>query len=210
MKNVSQRYFFTIGMLLLVLQPVFCQRDTSSIRYVAPNEVVSGSIMTDTTSRRVHSPGLAALMSAVVPGLGQVYNKKYWKVPLIYGGFAGGFYLNRQLHDRYLMYKNAYKNEKTKYLGSSIPDTVVFRIQGGFFSPTDVVTYRNKYRRLQDLTTIGLAVWYCMNIIDASVDAYFFNFDMSDDLSLHVMPSGFYLNTNTYYAALSLRLSLKQ
>ena len=144
----------------------------------------------------LHSPTKASLMSAILPGAGQVYNKKYWKIPIIYAGFAGLGYLAVTNNSDYKIYKDAYRlrldgNESTL-------DEYV-----GIYSDEDLVTLKDYYRRNRDLSYICMGLLYALNIIDASVDAHLFYFNVNDDLTMLVQP-GYSAGLN---AGLSLNLS---
>jgi len=169
----------------------------------------SSRIQVDTASKSHHSPRLAALMSAIVPGTGQVYNRKYWKVPLVYGGFATGLYFNRVLDKRYKLFKDEYSRVADNPLlaKQASSDTLILIKDFGFYPLSMVKEERDRYRRLRDITTISLTVWYLMNVLDAAVDAYFFDYEMSDDLSLHIEPSGYFLDRKNYYAMLNMRIT---
>jgi len=132
----------------------------------------------DTTKYKpAHSPTLASVMSAVLPGAGQVYNKKYWKVPIIYG--IGGYlaysvyYNNKQ----YLRFKKNYSA-----LTDDDPNTVD-EFNGEV--PAEQLKYaKDQHRRQRDLAFMGLSLLYVLNIVDASVDAHLYDFDISDELSI--------------------------
>jgi hypothetical protein len=129
-----------------------------------------------------HSPAKASLLSAVLPGAGQVYNRKYWKVPVIYAAFAGLGYLAKWNHDRYDTFRSAYR----------------FRVDGNpettddftdLYSENDLKLLRDYYRRNRDLSLIFAGLVYVLNIVDASVDAHLFHFDVSDNLSMNLTPT---------------------
>lgn len=120
-------------------------------------------------------------MSIALPGLGQAYNKKIWKIPIIYAGFVGLGYFVKINNDDYKTYKNAYKDRLDG--DESTVDPYV-----GIYSDNDLVTLKNYYRRNRDLSIIGIGVLYILNVLDASVDAHLFNFNVSDDLSIMVQP----------------------
>ena len=132
-----------------------------------------------------HSSKVAALMSAIVPGIGQVYNKKYWKVPLIYGGFAILGYEFKLNHDKYNTYLGVYRNRMN---GDS---TDVYNK----YTNENLKTLINAYHRYRDLYAICFTGLYLLNIIDASVDAHLFTFDVSDKLSLNIQP---FINPPSY------------
>ncbi len=137
----------------------------------------------DTTYKPTHSPTKASIMSAILPGAGQVYNKKYWKVPLIYavGGYLGYavWYNNKE----YQRFKKDYKA-----VADNDPNTVdEFNGQ----VPADQLKYvKDQYRRQRDFSFMTLSVWYVLNIVDASVDANLYDFDISDDLSFKFFDKG--------------------
>ncbi|HXB12089.1 MAG TPA: DUF5683 domain-containing protein [Bacteroidia bacterium] len=128
---------------------------------------------------KVHSPGKAVLYSVVLPGLGQAYNHKYWKIPIIYAGLGVAVYFAISNQQQYNIYNNALR-DPTNALNA-------------IYSPTDITTIRDYYLRYIDLSIIGGAVMYLLNVIDAEVDAQFYTFNVSDDISMRISPS---LNTN--------------
>lgn len=129
---------------------------------------------------RKHSPRKAVFYSAVLPGLGQVYNKKYWKLPIIYG--AGGAFA-------YFVGYNQLKYEKFRdaYVNGS-PDEPAL-IDGIYYDYEILPRGRDFYRRYRDLSVLGLGLIYFLNIVDAMVDAHFFYYDVSDDLSMRFEPA---------------------
>ncbi len=131
---------------------------------------------------RSHSPLRAATRSALLPGLGQAYNRKYWKIPIIYGGLGFTGYLivdhfkNRQLfRDQYL----ALTRE-----GYGDPP-----LTNPFYQTADNALNAFESRdRLLSISILFTALIYAINIIDATIDAHLYDFDVSDDLSLRVEP----------------------
>lgn len=154
----------------------------------------------DTLSWRFrHSPRTASILSAVLPGAGQVYNRKYWKVPIVLGGLGASVYFVRDNNQNYQRYKDAYIA-----LVDGDPSTVS---EFGSASPQSVLNVADTYRRWRDLSYIACGLVYVLNIVDASVDAHFVRFDVSPDLSLELSPS---LSTAAMGApGLSLSLALR-
>jgi hypothetical protein len=141
-----------------------------------------------------HSPHKATMYSAILPGLGQVYNRKYWKVPLVVGGFATlGYFINFN-NEVYQTYKRAYSdiidnNDFTNsYLYLDVNPSLLRRENQTDFTES-LRRAKDNWRRNRDLCIIGTVVFYAANVIDASVDAHFFNFDISDDLTVNWAPS---------------------
>lgn len=143
----------------------------------------------------IHSPKRATIYSAVLPGLGQAYNKKYWKIPFIYAGFGTIGYFIGWNNGFYGTYKVAYSD-----LTDTDPDTDSYLdvLPPGYDldNPTDYNNFKNAlskqsdfYRRNRDLLIIAMAGFYGLNIIDASVDAHLFDFDISEDLTLNWQPA---------------------
>lgn len=131
--------------------------------------------------RTKKSPGRAAFYSFLLPGLGQAYNGKYWKIPIIYGLFTGMYYLYDNNNFRYNLFKTAYKNYSVE-AGVTTPGI------NPNISEDQLKSYKDYYRRNRDLNVIVAAVIYLFNILDANVDAHLMDFDVSDDLSLSIMP----------------------
>jgi hypothetical protein len=154
---------------------------------------------------KVHSPKKAAIYSAILPGLGQAYNKKYWKIPLVYGGFATIGYFIGWNNNLYQTSKTAYadltdKDESTaSYM--NLKEIIYYDLN----NPSDVENLKrgllrsqDYYRRNRDLLVILTVAFYGLNIIDASVDAHFFNWDISDNLTMNWQPSLNQLNNKNF------------
>jgi len=146
----------------------------------------------------------ATMLAVTFPGLGQVYNRKYWKIPLVYAGFGGIIYsisFNTTYHNRFM---KAYQDFTDK-----IPETASYAefIRGTDPSEYDPVLHPDTYdpstaswvtdqlllrvdyyKKYRDLSYIGIAAWYLISILDANVDASLFNFDISNNLDLEVAP----------------------
>ena len=126
-------------------------------------------------------------MSAILPGLGQAHNHKYWKIPIIYTIFAGAYYMIDDNNFKYKIYKDAYAAFKTEG-----PPVWSPRI-----TETQLKDLMDFYRRNRDFSIIIGAVFYLMNIVDASVDANLMDFDISEDLSLRISPEMQNVKINT-------------
>ena len=149
---------------------------------------------TDTLPARktaeVHSPRKATIYSAALPGLGQIYNRKYWKVPLVYGGFATlGYFINFN-HGEYTTYRQAYSDIADNDPNTNSYLNLITNYDGNRVTQYTerLRSYKDYWRRNRDLLVISTVAFYALNIIDASVDAHFFKFDISDDLSMKWVP----------------------
>lgn len=124
------------------------------------------------------NPQKALLFSAVLPGAGQVYNKKYWKVPIVYGGFAFLGYVIDTYNDNYLFYKEELFKELNEKGSSSTG-----------LAETDLRSYTDQYRRERDLFIVLTGLWYMLQIIDAHVDSHLKEFDVNPNLNVRIEPS---------------------
>ena len=148
-----------------------------------------------------HSPRKATLMSTFCPGLGQIYNKKYWKVPVIYVGFGALAYSINFNQSKYKTYLNAYKDGL-----NNVPDAYTNLYN---YNPDYLNNLQHYYHRYRDLSVIGVAALYLLNVVDACVDAHLFSFDVSENLSFNIQPT--LINTaldNHYQTGLSLTIKL--
>lgn len=130
------------------------------------------------------SPRKALLYAAVLPGLGQVYNKKYWKVPLVYGGFyAIGFYMD-QYNDIYTEYKGyLFDNLENGLRGENDVNPEINRTTG------QLRTIVDKARRERDFMIILMGGMYLLQMVDAHVDAHLKEFDLNPTLQVSIEPS---------------------
>jgi hypothetical protein len=142
----------------------------------------------DTSLMSKHSPLKASFYSAVLPGLGQIYNRKYWKVPILYAGLVTCIYFFNFNQRLYLEYRRDYilrvradPNEEDEFYQEYL--------KTGLYSADYLQEAREFYRRYRDISVICLVGVYLANIADATVDAYFFDYDISPDLSLQIRPS---------------------
>lgn len=149
-------------------------------------------------SLKPHSPKKAALFSAVLPGLGQAYNKKYWKIPIIAGGAGALVYGYNFNQNRYSLFKEELI-KRQQNLGNLDPDL-------DRYSDANLNELQDFYRRNRDLTVVGFALLYALNIIDATVDAHLFDFNVDDDISLRVRPSAVFSYASLPAAGITFQL----
>lgn len=159
----------------------------------------------DSLTLESHSPRRAAIYSAVLPGMGQIYNQKYWKAPVVYAGFGVLVYFVIFNTTNYKEFKNglvdftdtipgtdSYLKLISDKLDMSTIDPILYP---DTYNPSSADWFEeqlkngmNYYRRNRDLSYIGMGLWYILNIIDATVDAHLFDYDVGEDLSLHIEP----------------------
>jgi hypothetical protein len=136
----------------------------------------------DSIIEKPHSPSKAALMSACLPGLGQIYNKKYWKLPIIYAGFGVLTYFIVFNANEYMTYGCAYIEEMNNNENGNYSDLVKK------YSADDLLNARESYRRSLEISCLLTGLFYVLNIVDAAVDAHLFTYNINDDLSLKLDP----------------------
>ena len=131
-----------------------------------------------------HSPTKASIYSAVIPGLGQVYNRKYWKLPLVYATFgtATWYMLDQRSKMRRL-------NDQFRRAYSLNADTII---------DPNLLARRDNHRRMRDFSILAMTAVYALQIIDATVDAHFFSFNIDQQLSARVSPAPSRFCTLTY------------
>jgi hypothetical protein len=172
---------FFAGATCLLFSSALVAQDTTAVKKdtIASDRFQSQAIV---LPQKKHSPRKAAIMSACLPGLGQAYNKKYWKIPVIYVGFGALAYSLQANQAKYVRYRDAYKYRID--LDPSTTDQYV-----GIYSDENLASLYRYYHRYRDLSVIGIAAVYLLNVVDASVDAHLFHFDVNDDLTMNIRPS---------------------
>ncbi|MEZ5196649.1 MAG: DUF5683 domain-containing protein [Bacteroidales bacterium] len=141
----------------------------------------------DTVMRKQHSAHKASIYSMVLPGLGQAYNRKYWKIPIVYAGFGVVYYFVSFNNSEYQEWREAYNHALQNADGSEPP---INEYEEKYGYDTDILKdQKDYYRRNRDLSYILGGVWYLLNIVDAAVDAHLFSWEVDEDLSLRVEPA---------------------
>lgn len=134
-------------------------------------------------------------LGAVIPGYGQIVNRKYWKLPIVYGGFLGCAYAIGWNSSRFVSYKNAYldirdNDDQTNSFLEIIPPGYTIESYGGKAAFTDLLkSGMDKARYNRDLSIIVSIAYYGLTLIDAYVDAHLYDFDISPDLSMKFRPA---------------------
>lgn len=180
-------YFRIIALFLSVLfvLPVFGQQSDSVL-------IKDEAVEKEVRVVKQKNPKRASWLSAALPGAGQVYNGKYWKVPVVYGAVGSSIYMVNYNNAQYQRFLNAYILENDD-------DTLTVSEFSGIRTTDNIEYYKDQFRRSRDLWAIGVLASYLLNIIDASVDAHLSNYDISDDLSLYYRPQLFAYNRRTYF-----------
>jgi len=181
---------------LLIGSLAFSQTDTTARRDSAVKSVPVDSLTKKATtfsdSNRVkkvmaeHSPRKAAIRSAILPGWGQIYNKKYWKLPIVYGalGISGSvFQYNLKWYRRTRYAYRVLVTKDTPSFNNVHPQLKIFVTRND--APA-LQSYRNEFRRNIDYSVIFFVLLWGLNVADATVDAHLKSFDVSPDLSLRI------------------------
>ncbi|MBE8727897.1 DUF5683 domain-containing protein [Flavobacterium hungaricum] len=153
--------FFIIGTVSLFAQvkkdTVLVVKDTTAIPEIDPL-----------------TPAKAAFYSAILPGLGQAYNKKYWKIPLVYGAIGTSLYFYIDNNKKYNQYRDAYKRRLEGFNDDNYQ----------FLDDSRLIAGQKFYQRNRDLSALFVVGFYVLNIIDANVDAALIQFNVNERLSM--------------------------
>lgn len=184
----------------------FCVCGLIVLKLLAPlhtlaqlTDSVNRTVVRDSLPLKKHNPKKATLYSAVLPGLGQAYNRKYWKIPIVYAAIgipAYTFFYNKTWYQR--------TRDAAQMLSGTPPDTanyknrvneqlwVFFTARNGL--PT-LLNYRNQYRKDMDYSVLIMLLLWGLNVVDATVDGHLRDFEVGDNLSLRFQPQLFRGNT---------------
>ncbi len=146
-----------------------------------------------------YSPKKAAIWGAAFPGLGQIYMKKYWKLPIVYGILGTVIYFVASNGQRLKEFNGYIRN-----VYDSVPNPAPY----DQLDLSQIETYRNTYRRNVQLASFGTVIAWGLSIVDAVVDAHLHSFDISDKLSMRIKPELNYSNL-TYYTGIGVNLNFK-
>jgi len=149
-------------------------------------------------------PMRATMLAVAFPGFGQIYNRKYWKVPFVYAGFGGVIVAVSYNSTNYNRFMKAYQDftddvpETDSYLEiikNVDPSTYDPVLHPGTYDPSAASWYKDRmlrqvdyFKKYRDLSYIGFAAWYLFTVLDANIDASLFNYDVSDRLDLEIEP----------------------
>lgn len=198
-----------IGVILLLLvSSIIWAQQQSDVPTIDEQQPIDTLILLEHKGEKViramsikdieHSPHTATMFAAVFPGLGQIYNKKYWKLPIVYGGVAAliyGINFNGKL---YKEYSNAYRDfiirdPNNKSYADIVNNKTTLDIEdvettySEWFQRT-LKSKKDSYRRYRDMCYFGLVGVYVVQLIDACVDAHFFEFNVDDNISMDWQP----------------------
>jgi len=163
------------------------RRDTTNAVIITGDTVING-VKKDSVKK--HSPRKAAIRSAIIPGWGQIYNKKYWKLPLVYAAIGIPGYLifdNKRWYDRsrYAL-AVASNNPINADSFARVHPNLKALTQGNQVNA--IRNYRNEFRKNMDYSILATLLFWGLNVIDATVDAHLKDFDVSDEIGMRIKP----------------------
>ena len=191
--------FFFAG-LLITMGATAQQKDTVQVKQISDSALekkdsiylgkkMSPAARDSLAKKKWSNPKRATIYSAVLPGAGQVYNKKYWKVPIVYAAIgipAYLFFYNKSWYQKCQYALTVTVNGSTgDSLANVAPELLPFVKTG---DTNGIITYRDSFRKNQDYSVLFFLLFYGLNIVDATVDAHLKDFNVNSDLSFRVKP----------------------
>jgi hypothetical protein len=180
---MKKAFWILCALFIFIIYPEFnsgsqCLAQKVDSTYIAADKIV----IADSVQMKKHSPKKASWL-ALIPGAGQIYNKKYWKLPIVYGGLGATAYLTY-----YYGKKTEYYRKEYVARVQDPPDYENMNPELENMPDYNVLNNRNDYRRNMEICIAVCAVVYFLSIIDASVDAHLYYYDISDNLSMGIKP----------------------
>ncbi|WP_051219081.1 DUF5683 domain-containing protein [Flavobacterium frigidarium] len=186
---MKQLLYIGFCILLLNTTTVFAQATTA-----VPNVTVKDTLKSTSNDIDPLTPAKAAFFSAILPGLGQAYNKKYWKIPLVYGAMGTSLYFYLDSNKKYHQYRDAYKRRLEGYSDDDL----------SYLDDSRLIAAQKVYQRNRDLSGLFVIGFYVLNIIDANVDAALIQFNVDENLTVRPL---IYPNDVTFKANVGLTLN---
>ena len=187
------RFLTSLVLFLSLLSPAYSQTENQEEDITVPEHKYF----------KGHNSTKAMWMSAALPGLGQYYNQKYWKIPIVYAGFSTLAYFSIINKQDYVRYRDAYSIKQLLAVDELSGDPLIDNN-----SSDQLLRAREYYQGNLELNYILFGVFYILQIVDATVDAHFYDFDINENLSIGI-DQIIYQNRNQIYAAPGLQLRLK-
>ena len=197
----------TIRFFFLLLTALTCglfsfaqKKDSSGLRVLGVDSVGIKQVPSDSAGKKKHSPRKATIRSAILPGWGQIYNKKYWKLPIVYGALGVTGYIFNYNRVQYNKVKYAYfylvtrganggvgTSDSTNYSFDKIDPQLKNRVLAK--DSYSLQLYRNEFRKDVDYSVLFFLFFWALNVVDATVDGHLKDFDVSDNLSMKIKPT---------------------
>ena len=196
------KLFFTTCLIILFHNIPFAQQKKDSVIIKNFDSTSKKSILALDTTVKKHNPKIATFRSAVLPGWGQIYNKKYWKLPIVYGALgvtAGIFFYNLKTYKQL--------KQAVIYRSDNDPANDILVVEEyRNLSTASLRSARSIYRQNIDYSVLAFIILWGLNVVDATVDAHLKEFDVSDDISFKIKPG---YNTIGNTTGLSLVFAFK-
>ncbi|MCK0124972.1 DUF5683 domain-containing protein [Gelidibacter sp. F2691] len=181
----NKRVYISLLTLCFVSVFGFAQTDTDSIPAPADNNPIkiSNEVVIDSVVNKplnILAPSKAAFYSAMLPGLGQAYNKKYWKIPIVYAALGTGIYIYLDNDKSYNRYRDVYKRRLAGHTDDEFyGDGATPKV-----SNEGLIRAQNTFRRNKELSLLITLGLYVLNVIDANVDAHLLQYNLDENLAL--------------------------
>ncbi|WP_317046079.1 DUF5683 domain-containing protein [Aquimarina sediminis] len=182
------KFFYIIFFVLLSIQNVLAQ-ENEELKVTTEEVSVKKKKQKKNKIRPYEplAPAKAAFYSAVLPGLGQAYTKKYWKVPIVYAALGTGVYFYIQNNDNYNRVRDIYKRRLAGFTDDEFPN----------ITNDQLISLQERYRREKELSLLVTVGIYLLNIVDANVTAHLMQYNVTEDLSFKPKINFNEFNTNT-------------
>ncbi len=200
------------GLLFILTTNCYAQKDSTQNSLLIPQDMETKRKIRKEARRKKflatlpanHNPKTASLLG-LIPGGGQIYNRRFWKLPIVYAGFGTLGYFTVSSYIEYGCYRKAYL-----HLVDSDPNTNYVCPQDSLASESTLKIYRDNARSNSEIFVLSLTLFWGLTIIDAFVDAHLMHFDISDDLSLSVRPKVDYdFSARTFVPSVGLSFQAK-
>lgn len=211
-----RNYLSLLSTLLLFINLSFSQEEQDSIPKTEIDSVQAdladkGVIIKDSVSFKKAkkefnplAPSKAAFYSAVLPGMGQIYNKRYWKAPIVWGAIGGSAYMYAWNNNQYQRFRTAFIRRQAGFTDDEFNGEGTLPL----FGDDDLESQQERFQSDRDLWLVATIALYALNIVDANVDAHLKQFNIDDDLSLDFEPYFDYnqvTNSPNYGMALTIK-----
>ncbi|QXP79597.1 hypothetical protein H0I32_02850 [Winogradskyella sp. HaHa_3_26] len=173
---MTNKGFYSLILCLFSMLLSFSQKekDSTSIDLKESPFIVTDSILTKKEIDPLR-PSKAAFYSAILPGLGQAYNKKYWKIPIVWGAIGTSIYFYSRNDKQYDRYRDAYKRRLAGFKDDEFYDLI---------SDDGLIRAQEQFRKNKELSLLVTLGFYALNILDANIDAHLLQFNVDENLSL--------------------------
>jgi Family of unknown function (DUF5683) len=191
------KYFFLVLSLVFFKVTAYSQqKDTLIVKHdsIIASKNIDSLVKKDSVRKKFHDPHKATLYSAILPGAGQIYNKKYWKLPIVYTALgipAYTFFYNKTWYQKCQYALVVQTNGSSPDSLNAVDPKLRFLASqtGSSYANSALINYRNEFRKDQDYSALFFLLFWGLQIVDATVDAHLKDFNVSNDLSFQIHPT---------------------